>query len=209
MKLFVRDKDFYRQTLAIAVPVSLQSMITIGVNMMDNIMVGSLGETVLSGTSLANQFISLYHICCMGIAMGASVLTARFWGMKRMEDLRRTITLMLRFGVGLALIFMIPAIAAPGMLMKLYTPESDVIAQGILYYRWIWMTFVLQGLSLTCTIVLRSVGQVKIPLYSSIGAFFINILFNYMLFLASLAHQEWRFRVRLSVHCLPDCLSLP
>ena len=55
MKLFVRDKDFYRQTLAIAVPVSLQSMITIGVNMMDNIMVGSLGETVLSGTSLANQ----------------------------------------------------------------------------------------------------------------------------------------------------------
>lgn len=180
MKLFVRDKDFYRQTLAIAVPVSLQSMITIGVNMMDNIMVGSLGETVLSGTSLANQFISLYHICCMGIAMGASVLTARFWGMKRMEDLRRIITLMLRFGVGLALIFMIPAIAAPGMLMKLYTPESDVIAQGILYYRWIWMTFVLQGLSLTCTIVLRSVGQVKIPLYSSIGAFFINILFNYM-----------------------------
>lgn len=180
MKLFVRDKDFYRQTLAIAIPVSLQSMITIGVNMMDNIMVGSLGETVLSGTSLANQYISLYHICCMGIAMGASVLTARFWGMKNIEDLKRTITLMLRFCVGLALIFMIPALICPAVLMKLYTPDADVIAQGVLYYRWIWMTFLLQGLSLTCTIVLRSVGQVRIPLYSSIGAFFVNILFNYM-----------------------------
>lgn len=105
MKLFVRDKEFYRQTLAIAIPVSLQSMITIGVNMMDNIMVGSLGETVLSGTSLANQYISLYHICCMGIAMGASVLTARFWGMENIEDLKRTITLMLRFCTGLAFIF--------------------------------------------------------------------------------------------------------
>lgn len=180
MNLFVRDKDFYRETLAIAIPVSMQSMITIGVNMMDNIMVGSLGETVLSGVALANQFISLYHICSMGIAMGASVLTARFWGMKNMEDLKRTITLMLRFCVGLGLIFTLAAVAIPGTLMQLYTPDADVIAQGIRYYHWIWMTFILQGMSLTCTIVLRSVGQVKIPLYSSIGAFFVNIFFNYM-----------------------------
>ena len=69
MRIFVRDKEFYRQAAAIAVPISLQSMITIGVNMMDNIMVGSLGEVVLSGTSLANQFVSLFHICCMGIGM--------------------------------------------------------------------------------------------------------------------------------------------
>lgn len=47
----VRDKSFYKQALAIAIPISIQSMITIGVNLMDNIMVGSLGETVLSGTS--------------------------------------------------------------------------------------------------------------------------------------------------------------
>ena len=40
MRIFVRDKEFYRQAAAIAVPISLQSMITIGVNMMDNIMVG-------------------------------------------------------------------------------------------------------------------------------------------------------------------------
>jgi putative MATE family efflux protein len=178
--LFVRDKEFYRQAVAIAVPISLQSMITIGVNLMDNIMVGSLGEVVLSGTSLANQFVSIYHICCMGIGMGASVMTARFWGMKDMEALKKTVTLMLRFCVGLAALFMLPAIFLPAWLMRIYTPDGAVISQGILYYRWIWPCFVLQGLSLTCTIVLRSVGQVRLPLYSSIGAFFVNIFFNYI-----------------------------
>ena len=70
MKLFVKDKEFYRETIAIAIPISLQSIITIGVNMMDNIMVGSLGETVLSGVSLANQYISLYHICLWELQWG-------------------------------------------------------------------------------------------------------------------------------------------
>ena len=52
MRLFVRDKNFYKKTAAIAIPISLQSLITIGVNMTDNIMIGSLGENALSGTAL-------------------------------------------------------------------------------------------------------------------------------------------------------------
>ena len=77
----VRDKAFYRKVLQIAIPIALQSLITIGVNMMDTIMLGSMGETQLSASSLANQFVHVYQIFCMGLGMGASVLIARFWGM--------------------------------------------------------------------------------------------------------------------------------
>lgn len=42
--MFVKDKAFYKQAVTIAIPISMQRMITIGVNLMDNIMVGSLGE---------------------------------------------------------------------------------------------------------------------------------------------------------------------
>ena len=89
----------------IAIPISLQSMITIGVNMTDTVMVGKLGETSLSATALANQFVNIYQICCMGIAMGASVLTSRFWGMQDITSLKKTITLMLRLCVVLAVLF--------------------------------------------------------------------------------------------------------
>lgn len=180
MRLFIKDKNFYKKAAAIAIPISLQSLIVIGVNMTDTIMVGSLGENALSGTALANQFITIFHIGCMGISMGASVLTSRFWGMKDIASLKKTITIMLRFCILLSLLFMTATIISPSFLMRIYTPDEDVILQGVLYYKWMVPCYLLLGLSLTCTIILRSVGQVKIPLLASIGAFFINIFFNYM-----------------------------
>ena len=70
----VRDRAFYRKVLRIAVPIALQSLITIGVNMMDTVMISSMGETQLSATSLANQFVNVYQVFTMGLAMGASVV---------------------------------------------------------------------------------------------------------------------------------------
>ena len=64
--------------------------------------------------------------------------------------------------------------------MSLYTNEDAVIYEGIRYYRWSIPCFLLQGLSLTTTIVLRSIGKVHIPLYTSIGAFFLNVAANYV-----------------------------
>jgi putative MATE family efflux protein len=180
LSLFIKDKSFYKKTAAIAIPISLQSLISIGVNMTDNIMVGSLGENALSGTALANQFVSIFHIGCMGISMGASVLTARFWGMKDRAALKKTITIMLRICILFAALFMAFTIISPSLIMRMYSNEDEVIHQGILYFKWMVPCYFLLGLSLTCTIILRSVGQVKIPLYSSIGALFINIFFNYI-----------------------------
>ena len=95
----VRDPGFYKKSAAIAIPIALQSMITMGVNMMDTIMVGRLGENALSAVSLANQFISLFQICCMGMGMGAAVLTARFWGKRDLVSLKQAVTIMLRLSL--------------------------------------------------------------------------------------------------------------
>lgn len=74
------DKSFYQRLFVIAVPVIVQSLITTGVNMVDNIMLGQLTETALSGASQANQFIGLFTFAIMGISMGSSVLSSRFFG---------------------------------------------------------------------------------------------------------------------------------
>lgn len=179
-KKFIGDAQFYRQMLAIALPITLQSLITVGVNMMDTIMLGRVGETALSASSLANQFINIYQICCMGIGMGASVLTSRFWGMKDVHSLRKTITIMYRLCVGFGLAFTLATIFVPDLLIRIYSNEADVQAAGVLYFNWSIPTYLLLGLSLTSTIVLRSVGQVKLPLFCSIGAFFVNVFFNWV-----------------------------
>lgn len=179
-KDYLGDKDFYIRMAKIAIPISLQQLITVGINLMDTMMLSSMGDAQLSASSLAGQFINIFQICCMGIGMGASVLTARFWGMKDQHSLRQAITIMLRFCLVFSSVFTLATLLAPEMIMRLYSNDSEILSYGVLYLRWMIPTYFCMGLSLTCTIVLRSVGQVKIPLTNSILAFFINIFFNWI-----------------------------
>ena len=95
---YLGTKDLYRKMALIAIPISLQQLITVGVNLMDTIMLSKLkDDPQLAASTLAGNFITLFQICCMGIGMGASVLTSRFWGMKEMDSMKKTITIMLRF----------------------------------------------------------------------------------------------------------------
>ncbi len=72
------DIGFYRRLLVMALPLAAKNLITMGVNLVDNMMLGALGETAMSAATLANHYISLFQFAMMGIAMGSSVLTARF-----------------------------------------------------------------------------------------------------------------------------------
>lgn len=179
-RLYTKDISFYKTVAGISIPIALQGLITCGVNMMDTIMIGAVGETQLSAVSLANQFINVFHIFCMGIGMGASVLVSRYYGMKDSVGLKNTVTIMLRLCLGMSALFCVGTIFFPRQIMMIYTGEEQIIYHGIQYLNYSVITYFLLGLSLTCTIVLRNVGQVRIPLFTSIGAFFINVGANYI-----------------------------
>ena len=163
-KTYFGDRKFYKDMFAIALPIALQSLITIGVNLIDNIMLGSLGEIALSASTLAVQFITFYHICCMGLGMGASVLVSRFWGMKDIISLKKVVTLMLRFTIVIGLVFTLAAALIPKGIMGLYSEEMPVINEGMRYLKWSVPCFLMMGLTTTTTIVLRSVDQTRIPI---------------------------------------------
>ncbi|MCR5277853.1 MAG: MATE family efflux transporter [Lachnospiraceae bacterium] len=195
--LFKKDGVFYKKVFGIAWPIAAQSLITIGVNMLDTIMVGSLGDDALSATSLANSFITIYHIFCMGLGMGASVLVSRYWGMKSSATtekeaynaehaLRQTVALMLRITLSLAAVFAIATVLMPETIMRMYNNEPEILRLGARYFRFSIVTYFFLGSSLVCTIVLRSVGSVKLPLFVSMGAFFVNLGANYVLIFGKL-----------------------
>ena len=189
-RLFVKDKRFYKTILLLALPIVLQNMITIGVNIVDTIMLGHYGEVQLSGSSLANEFINIFHILCMGMGGGASVLTAQFWGAGDKASIRKSVTLMLRICVGLITLFTLATVLIPGQLMSLYTSDPAVIEKGILYFRWSIPQYFLLGISLTLTLILRSLRKVKVPLIASIISFFVNIGCNYVFIFGKLGFPE-------------------
>lgn len=174
------QKEFYKKIVTLTIPITLQCLLTMGVNLADNIMVGSLGEISLSAVALANQFISIYQVSSMGIGQGASVLAARFWGMRDEKALKQTITIMIRICLAVGMLFTLATLLFPEAIMRLFITEDAVIAEGIRYLKISAFTYLLTGLSLTCANVYRSIGDARWPLMSSIGAFFLNIGCNYI-----------------------------
>lgn len=194
MKLFVKDRKFYGSILTIALPVIFQHLITAGVNLMDTLMLTACGELELSGASLANQFISLFQFMSNGMGFGAAVLTAQYWGRQDRNSIRCITTLMLRVCLVLSLIFTAVSLFGAAFIMRIYTPEKDIVDQGAMYLQVSAFTFFLFGMTQCVTLVLRSVRQVRLPLIVSIVAFFVNIFFNWVFIFGNLGAPELRIR---------------
>lgn len=174
------DGKFYKEILLFALPVALQGMITDGINLTDTLMIGSLGELQLSAASLATQFVNTYRSFSMGLSMGASVLASRFWGMQDMGSLKKVIAIMYRLSLVLAAVFGLLTFSFPGVIMRLYTAQPQVIRYGTEYLKYCTMAYFFNGLSITTTVILRSIRKVRLALYVSIAGFFINIAANYI-----------------------------
>ena len=175
-----RNRSFYKKTLKLMAPIILQQLISVGVNFMDNLMIGGFGEASIAAASFSNQFYSLFNFIVMGLGSGAVVLSSQFWGRKEIEPMRKVTAIALRLALALCALFTLAAVGTPGVILRIFTNEDAVIAAGIPYLRLIGTTFLLAGLSSTATYLLRSVGMVRIPLIGSAGAFFLNVFFNWV-----------------------------
>lgn len=179
-KIFISDRAFYKKVAVIAIPITLQSLITIGINLAGTMMLGALGEYQLSAGSLANNFIGIFQILCMGMGFGTAVMTSQYWGSKDTKAIKTSITIMYRINLVTAVFFTLITLIFPHFIMSVYSNDAHIIQYGVEYLKIIAFTYVLQGLSLTTTIILRSIGKVKVPLYSSMAAFLLNLLFGWL-----------------------------
>lgn len=175
-----RDAGFYRRVLGIMLPVALQQAVNMGVNMMDTMMLGKFEEVALSASSLANQYYSFFTIFCMGIIGGSSVLAAQYWGAEEKEKARETFSMALRLSVAVGIVFSLLTWFFPQQIMRIYTPEADVIEQGVRYLRITAFVFLVHGTSLVTAQLMRSVGVPQLGLWVSVISFFVNVAGNYV-----------------------------
>lgn len=166
--------------VAFALPIALQQLITVGVNMADNMMLGQLGEVPMSGATLANNFITIFQIMCMGLGMGASVLVSRFFGMNDRLSMKKSVIIMFRMLFITATFFSVITALMPGNIMRLFTAEEEVVRQGTGYLLISIPCYYLNGYAVTSSLMLRSVGKARVPLFASCCSFFLNIFCNWV-----------------------------
>lgn len=180
MKFELKNKAFRKKTLALMAPVVLQQLITVGINFLDNVMVGAFGETQIAAASFGNQYYFLFQFISMGLGSGAIVLASQFWGRKEIEPLRCVAAIGMRLTLALCALFTLISVLFPELIIRIFSHEAAVIEVGTPYMRLIGLTFLMSGLASTATYLLRCVGKVKIPLIGTTIAFFLNLFFNWV-----------------------------
>lgn len=179
-RYLITEPVFYKSAMAIIVPVVIQNLINQGVNMMDTVMVGRLGEVAISASSLANQFYTIFTFLCMGISAAGLVLASQYWGAGDKATVRRVYDLCMQLVLLIGTLFAVPCAVIPEKIMRLYIDDAEVIFEGARYLRVTALVFLPHGLSLVMSQIVRSTGNARLGLYISCLSFVVNIAANYV-----------------------------
>lgn len=174
-------KYFLRHVAIIAVPVALQNLLTTTGSMVDTMMLASLGEKTVGAVGLCAQFSSLMFSGYWGFVGGGMLFFAQYWGAKDEKGITRSYGLTLSFMMAVAVIFASLALFAPEFVMNIYTDKPAIQEIGISYLRIVGFAYPLQILAMAMSALLRSIEQVKLPLYGGIASVIANCFFNYLL----------------------------
>jgi putative MATE family efflux protein len=177
---FLRDKQFFRAMLALALPVAFQQLISAGLNMIDVLMVGQLGETSVAALGLANQIFFLLILFLFGITSGMSIFTAQFWGKGDIEQIRHVLGICLTIAVSVAALFSLAAVFLPEKLMGFYTEDQAVIKLGSDYLRIVGLSYVFTAITVAYISVLRSITQVTLTVFVAVIALILKTVIAYL-----------------------------
>lgn len=175
------DKAFYRTLAAVALPIALQSLVSSSLTLVDNLMVGQLGETALGSVGLATQIFHIHWMVLFGFCTGCSTFTTQFWGVRDVANIRRVAGLGVAFCFAVSTLFFTVATAAPEFVLRIFTDSPEAIELGSTYVRTAAPSFLFLAVTQPLSGTFRATQQTRIPLYVSSFAFGLNTVLNYLL----------------------------
>jgi putative MATE family efflux protein len=170
-----------RQSLKLAWPISLQSILVTMLGMSDIMMVGHLGDSAIASVGLGNRIQFVILIILSGLATGVGVLSAQYFGAGKSARISPVIIKTLAIGAGVLLPVVGLTFAFGDLVVGLGTTNQIIIDTGQAY---LWVT--MPSLAFVVVVIvfenaLRGLGQVKFSMALGMIAITINIGLNYWL----------------------------
>ena len=110
--------------LTLAIPIVLQNLISIGLNMADTVMIGKLGVDELAAVGTANRVYFIFSTINFGIYSGAAVYVSQYWGVRDVKNIRRTFGIDIMLGVIVSMFFTLAALLFAPQILTLFTREQ-------------------------------------------------------------------------------------
>lgn len=186
--MFTKDKQFYKTTLLIALPIAAQNLISFLVNLLDTLMISQLGEDSLSGVQLAGQLFFILILISGGIGEGINILIAQYYGKQNISSIRKIYPIAYTVALFVGILAFTIGFVFPEQFIKFYAKSDDIIAisEGVKYLKIVslcYIPFILSELTIRSMRAIKS-AHVAMPIYFT--SFLINASLNYILIFGKL-----------------------
>lgn len=177
---YIGDRNFWRITLRLALPIAFQNMLTSSFSLVDTLMVSLLGDASLAAAGMAGQWSWLLTIFLFGVSSGAAIFISQYFGINDRKGIHRVSGTALASGLVLGTVFMLTACIFPRLVMRIFASEETVIAEGVAYLQIAGLSYLAVVISNVWSAVLRSTAQVRLPMYVSLITTVENAILNYL-----------------------------
>ena len=189
MKLnkFIGDKPFYRRVLAISLPIMAQNGITNLVNLLDNVMVGSLGTESMSGVSIVNQFVFIFNLLIFGAVSAGGIFSSQYYGLGDMAGVRNTFRFKLIVNTVFSVAAVVLFLSFDGWLISTFLHAGGegetldlalTLSEGKKYLHVFVISLLPYAIAQVYSSTLRETTETKLPMYASIIALLANFVLN-------------------------------
>lgn len=176
-----KDNELAQQMLHLVVPIAIQQFMLALVSATDALMLGFVDQTSLSAVSLAGQVQFVLNLFVAGIAAGCGIMIAQYWGKRDTASIEKVMPVALYTNLLSGGIFTVLALMIPGGLMRIFTNDPLLIANGASYLRAVALSYVFCGISQIYLILLKNTGHAALSSKISSSAVIINIILNAIL----------------------------
>ncbi len=186
-----KDKQFLADIARVALPITIQSVIMSLLSMSDQLMVGQLGEVAIAAVGISAKLTAMVSVVLSGLAACLSIYSAQCWGKGDHRTIRQLLGLGL--GVGLLLAGSLALLVGlfPRWVMSPFTSDAQLLNEGAIFVQVVAWSYLPSMLTLIYSAILRSTGQVKLPMYASSCAVVMNVLLNYLLIFGHGGFPQW------------------
>ena len=175
----VREKSFYRHVAVLMVPLILQMLLSISVDTLSTMMLGTVSQVNMTIVTQANQVSWIVRVIMIGFSGGMAVLAAQYWGVRNKEKLQTIVSVSLRFMLIFSLVIVALVLCFAPQIMRVYSSDDYIVHVGGEYLRTVAFSYVAVGILNSLYAACRSVEKVQIILCNNLVAYAINLLLNY------------------------------
>lgn len=173
------DKGFWRTAVKLAIPISLQNMLISSFTLADTLFVSQLGDVSLSAVGMMGQWGWLLNMVLIGVSSGTSVFVAQYWGVRDTKKINMTCGIATVSAMLISGLFTIISLIAPEFVVNIFNNDANVVSEGTAYLLIVCLSYPAVAITNILSSVLRSVENVKLPMYVSVFTTILNIFLDY------------------------------